>query len=58
MVDAYLFVIYLWSTDARIESVPARPLWDAVAERVWQRPAVQRVVAIERKDRNYAIPWE
>ena len=58
VVDAYLFVIYLWSTDARIESVPARPLWDAVAERVWQRPAVQRVVAIERKDRNYAIPWE
>ena len=58
VADAYLFVMYLWSTDERIASVPERPLWDAVAERVWQRPAVQRVVALERQDRDYAIPWE
>jgi glutathione S-transferase len=58
VADAYLFVMYLWTTDERIPAVPARPNWEAVAQRVWQRPAVQRVVTIERQDRNYAIPWE
>ncbi len=58
VVDAYLFVMFLWTTDERIPSVPERDHWQAVAQRVWQRPAVQRVVAIERQDRNYEIPWE
>ena len=56
--DAYLFVMYLWTTDQRIPSVPERPNWEAVAHRVWLRPAIQRIVAIERQDRDYAIPWE
>lgn len=56
VVDAYLFVMYLWTTDERIASVPPRPLWDALAERIWQRPAVKRVVAIEREHRNYPVP--
>jgi glutathione S-transferase len=58
VADAYLFVMYLWTTDERIASVPERPKWKALAQRVWQRSAVQRVVAIERRDRNYGIPWE
>lgn len=58
VADAYLFIMYLWTTDDRIASVPERPQWEALAERVWQRPTVQRVVAVERQDRNYAIPWE
>lgn len=58
VADAYLFVMYLWTTDERIASVPERPNWEALAKRVWLRPAVQRIVAIERQDRNYAIPWE
>ena len=58
VADAYLFVMYLWTTDERVSSVPERSRWDALAKRVWQRPAVQRVVAIERQDRNYEIPWE
>ncbi|MDE0929145.1 MAG: glutathione S-transferase N-terminal domain-containing protein [Halioglobus sp.] len=58
VADAYLFVMYLWTTDERIASVPPRPNWKALAQRVWQRPAVQRVVALERRDRNYGIPWE
>jgi len=58
VADAYLFVMYLWTTDDRIASIPDRPNWEALAKRVWQRPAVQRIVAIERQDRNYAIPWE
>jgi glutathione S-transferase len=60
VVDAYLFVMYLWTTDERIASVPPRPHWDAVAARSWQRPAVKRAVAIEREHRNYPVPlhWE
>lgn len=58
VADAYLFVMYLWTTDERIASVPERPNWEALAKRVWLRPAVQRIVVIERQDRNYAIPWE
>lgn len=56
VADAYLFVMYLWTADERIPSVPERPRWEALAKRVWQRSAVQRVVAVERKDRNYEIP--
>lgn len=56
VVDGYLFVMYLWTTDERIESVPARPNWDQLGQRIWQRPAVQRVVAEERKSRNYPVP--
>jgi len=58
VVDAYLFVMYLWTTDDRISSVPDRPNWEAVAKRVWQRPAVQHIVSIEREDRDIVIPWE
>lgn len=58
VADAYLFVMYLWTTDDRIASVPGRPNWEAVARRVWERPAVQSIIAIERQDRNYSIPWE
>lgn len=56
VVDAYLFIMYLWTTDERISAVPSRPRWDGVAARVWQRPATQRVVAIERQDRAYSVP--
>jgi glutathione S-transferase len=56
VVDAYLFVMYLWTTDERIASVPPRPHWDALAERIWQRPAVRGVVAVEREHRNYPVP--
>lgn len=56
VVDAYLFVMYLWTTDERIASVPPRPKWDALAAHSWQRPAVKRAVAIEREHRNYPVP--
>jgi len=56
VVDAYLFIMYLWTTDERIASVPARPNWDRVAGNVWRRPAVRRVVEVERRDRNYPVP--
>ena len=56
VADAYLFVMYLWSADDRIASVPKRPKWEALAARIWQRPAVQRAVSVERKSRNYEIP--
>lgn len=60
VVDAYLFIMYLWTTDERVASVPDRPNWDRVAANVWQRPAVRRVVEVERRDRNYPVPvhWE
>ncbi len=56
VVDAYLFVLYLWTTDRRIATVPARPNWDRVAERVWRRPAVRRVIEVEQEDRDYGVP--
>jgi glutathione S-transferase len=58
VADAYLFVMYLWTTDERVSSVPERPRWEALAKRVSQRPAVQRIVSIEQQDRNFAIPWQ
>ncbi|TDP72390.1 glutathione S-transferase N-terminal domain-containing protein [Roseateles toxinivorans] len=54
--DAYLFVFFLWTYDERIGAeLPARPHYQALAERVWQRPAVQRVVATEHAQRAYAL---
>ncbi len=56
VVDAYLFIMYLWTGDDRISSVPERPAWDAVCERVWRRPSTKIVVAREREFRPYPIP--
>ncbi|MDG2032875.1 MAG: glutathione S-transferase N-terminal domain-containing protein [Rhodospirillales bacterium] len=56
VVDGYLFLMYLWSCDDRIETVPDRPKWAALAERVWRRPAVKAVVAVEQQDRDFTIP--
>jgi len=56
VVDCYLFIMYLWTTDERISSVPERPKWKALASNVWQRPCVQKIVAIEQHDRDYPIP--
>jgi len=57
VVDAYLFVFYLWSHDERIQhELPGRPRWRALAERVWQRESVRKVVAREREIRAYDLP--
>jgi glutathione S-transferase len=57
VVDAYLFVFYLWSFDERIQAeLPDRPRYAAHAARVWSRPAVRTVVARERAVRAYALP--
>ena len=58
VVDAYLFVFYLWSFDERIEAaLPARPpRYSALALRVWARPKVRAAVARERANRAYALP--
>jgi glutathione S-transferase len=58
VADAYLFVFYLWSADDRLDQskVPERPRYRAHAERVWQRPAVQAVIAREREVRRYDLP--
>ena len=56
-VDAYLFVFYLWSFDERIAAeLPDRPRYRALAQRVWERPAVRKVVDRERSVRAYAMP--
>ncbi len=57
VVDGYLFLMYLWSRDDRIETVPDRPKWAALAERVWQRPAVKAVIKVEQRDRNFTLPF-
>jgi len=57
VVDGYLFLMYLWSDDDRIDQVPDRPKWAALAERIWQRPAVKTVVAVEQQDRDFVIPF-
>ena len=57
VVDGYLFLMYLWSCDDRIDTVPDRPGWASLAERVWQRGAVKAVVAAEQQDRNFTIPF-
>ncbi len=57
VADAYLFVFYLWSHDERIQhELPERPHWRALAERVWQRASVRKVVAREREVRAYDLP--
>lgn len=58
VVDPYLFVMYLWTTDERIPAAPPRPRWAEVARRVWQRPATSKVVAVEQRDRAYGVPAE
>ena len=57
VVDGYLFLMYLWSCDDRIETLPERPKWAALAERVWQRSAVKDVVSVEQQDRDFAVPF-
>ncbi len=57
VVDCYLFLMYLWSCDGRIDTVPDRPKWAALAEQVWRRPAVKSVVAVEQQDRDFIIPF-
>jgi glutathione S-transferase len=57
VVDAYLFVFYLWSFDERIKTeVPAGPRYSALASRLWARPKVRAAVARERAQRAYALP--
>jgi glutathione S-transferase len=59
VVDAYLFVFYLWSFDARLQTeLPARPSYGALAARVWARKTVQTVVAREGRVRAYDLPAE
>ena len=59
MVDAYLFVFYLWSFDERIQiELPSRPRYSALAARVWERSAARTAVAREREVRAYALPPE
>jgi glutathione S-transferase len=59
VVDAYLFVFYLWSFDERLEcEMPVRPRFKALAQRVWQRSTVRDVVARERSVRLYDLPME
>lgn len=57
VVDCYLFIMYLWTTDERISSIPERPKWKTLASNVWERPSVKKVVAIEQRDRDYPIPF-
>ncbi|MFL2781853.1 MAG: glutathione S-transferase family protein [Rhodospirillales bacterium] len=57
VVDAYMFIMYLWSDDDRIGITLDRPKWTAVAKRVWQRSAVKHIVALEQKDRDFVIPF-
>ena len=57
VVDGYLFLMYLWSGEDRIETVPERPKWAALAERVWRRSAVKDVVSVEQQDRDFTVPF-
>jgi glutathione S-transferase len=59
VVDAYLFVFYLWSFDERIQTeLPPRTQYGTLAAHVWSRPAVRTVVAREHGVRIYALPPE
>jgi glutathione S-transferase len=59
VVDAYLFVFYLWSFDERIQvALPTRVRYGALAARVWGRPTVRTVVAREHAMRAYPLPPE
>lgn len=57
VVDAYLFVFYLWSFDERIAgALPERERYRALAERIAARAAVRRAVVTERNVRAYDLP--
>jgi len=57
VVDAYLFVFYLWSFDERVKcGLPERPRYAALAERIAARAAVRKAVARERAVRAYDMP--
>jgi len=57
VVDAYLFVFYLWSHDERIERpMPALPAYRNLAEQVMDRPATREVLERERAVRAYELP--
>lgn len=59
VVDAYLFVFYLWSYDERIATaLPERPRYKAIAARLLDRPAVRTVLERERAVRAYDLPPE
>jgi glutathione S-transferase len=59
VVDAYLFVFYLWSFDERIQAdLPPRPRYGTLAARVWERAAARTAVAREREVRAYELPSE
>ncbi len=59
VVDAYLFVFYLWSHDERVAAaLPQRPHYQAHAARLLERPAVRSVLARERTVRAYDLPPE
>lgn len=51
VVDAYLFIMYVWSRDQRMGAMPACANWRALASRVNARAAVKKIVAIESNDR-------
>lgn len=55
--DAYLYIMYLWSRDQRMEQLPDCPNWQNLASRVHQRPTTQKVIDIELQDRpDYIFP--
>lgn len=59
VVDAYLFVFYLWRFDDRLSRpLSPCPRYEALAGRIWERKTVQKVVARERLIRAYELPWE
>ncbi|MGE4336644.1 MAG: glutathione S-transferase N-terminal domain-containing protein [Pigmentiphaga sp.] len=57
VVDAYLFVFYLWSHDERIEHpMPALPAYRNLAMQVRNRPTTREVLERERAIRAYDLP--
>jgi len=56
VVDCYLFIMYLWTTDERVGNMPEREKWKSLARRIWDKDSVRRAVAFERQFRNYDIP--
>lgn len=51
VVDAYLLIMYIWSNNERMGEVSRRPKWQALTQRVLDRPCVQKIIGIEKKDR-------
>lgn len=58
IVDAYLFIMYLWSRDQRMGfSMPNCPNWKALAKRVSERKSCQVILEIELAERpDYRLP--